>query len=284
MIESREPTAEPALSAAQSSNVIDDALKRVEAARPGARAKTLRGEVEALQRTAGVRRWSSKNTYPSQPGFRNTPSIEVSWWRFERLPKGKRIAGGGWSLSLAEAPVGSPSWTTTLSDPRQTWSWFGTSVSLSTRVSDQSSALPNGSEDAPWHIVINGENYHALQALRTTHREQGRPDLHRPALQQRRRRAGSTTTATSIAATATSHSKWLSFIERRLLLALELLKDTGVIIVAIGDEEHHRLRMLLDQVFDPRTSSRTWSGRAAGRTTPGTSPTAPTTCSSTPRT
>lgn len=39
--------------------------------------------------------------------------------------------------------------------------------------------------------------------------------------------------------------------ERRLLIARDLLKSTGVIIVAIGDEEHHRLRMLLDHVFSP---------------------------------
>lgn len=44
-------------------------------------------------------------------------------------------------------------------------------------------------------------------------------------------------------------SKWLSFIERRLLIARELLAPTGILIVAIGDEEHHRLRMLLDQIM-----------------------------------
>src|SRR5690606_36036820 len=29
--------------------------------------------------------------------------------------------------------------------------------------------IPNGSDDAPWHTVINGENFHVLQALRSTH-------------------------------------------------------------------------------------------------------------------
>jgi len=29
--------------------------------------------------------------------------------------------------------------------------------------------LANGDEDAPWHTVINGENFHVLQALRSTH-------------------------------------------------------------------------------------------------------------------
>jgi adenine-specific DNA-methyltransferase len=58
------------------------------------------------------------------------------------------------------------------------------------------------------------------------------------------------------------HSKWLAFMERRLLLAKELLKPTGVIIVAIGDEEHHRLRMLMDQIFEPQNfiSDVVWQG------------------------
>ncbi len=30
--------------------------------------------------------------------------------------------------------------------------------------------IENGPADAPWHVVINGENFHALQALRSTHR------------------------------------------------------------------------------------------------------------------
>ncbi|MBN7310993.1 site-specific DNA-methyltransferase [Mycobacteroides abscessus] len=108
--------------------------------------------------------------------------------------------------------------------------------------------IPNGPEDAPWHVVINGENYHALQALRSTHH--GKVDLiyidppyntgndgwiYNDRYVDQNDRAKS--------------SKWLSFLERRLLIARDLLKPTGVIIVAIGDDEHHRLRMLLDQAF-----------------------------------
>jgi adenine-specific DNA-methyltransferase len=35
----------------------------------------------------------------------------------------------------------------------------------------------------------------------------------------------------------------------RLLVAHNLLRDTGVMIVAIDDTEHARLRLLLDKVF-----------------------------------
>jgi adenine-specific DNA-methyltransferase len=48
---------------------------------------------------------------------------------------------------------------------------------------------------------------------------------------------------------ASLHSKWLSMIYPRLLVAHNLLKETGVIIVAIDDTEHARLKLLLDRIF-----------------------------------
>ncbi|MBJ8341044.1 site-specific DNA-methyltransferase [Antrihabitans sp. YC3-6] len=121
--------------------------------------------------------------------------------------------------------------------------------------------IENGPADAPWHVVINGENFHTLQALRSTHRE--KVDLiyidppyntgndgwiYNDRYVDQNDRAKS--------------SKWLSFIERRLMIARDLLKQTGVIIVAIGDDEHHRLRMLLDQVFGDQNfiSDVVWQG------------------------
>ena len=45
------------------------------------------------------------------------------------------------------------------------------------------------------------------------------------------------------------HTKWLSFMEPRLRLAYDLLKDDGVIMVAIGYQENARLRLMLDAIF-----------------------------------
>jgi len=42
------------------------------------------------------------------------------------------------------------------------------------------------------------------------------------------------------------HSKWLSMIYPRLLLARQLLKDDGVIYISIDDNEVHNLRRLMD--------------------------------------
>jgi len=121
--------------------------------------------------------------------------------------------------------------------------------------------IPNGSEDAPWHTIINGENFHVLQALRSTHREKVDLIYIDPPYNTGNdgwiyndRYVDTNDRAKS--------SKWLSFLEKRLLIARDLLKPTGVIIVAIGDEEHHRLRMLLDQVFGDQNflSDVVWQG------------------------
>jgi adenine-specific DNA-methyltransferase len=63
-------------------------------------------------------------------------------------------------------------------------------------------------------------------------------------------------------ARASRHTAWLSMMYPRLLIAQHLLKETGVIIVAIDDTEHGRLKLLLDRVFGPENfiASVTWLG------------------------
>lgn len=45
------------------------------------------------------------------------------------------------------------------------------------------------------------------------------------------------------------HSKWLNFIEKRLYLCREILKQTGVIFISIDDNEQSNLKLLCDKVF-----------------------------------
>ena len=45
------------------------------------------------------------------------------------------------------------------------------------------------------------------------------------------------------------HSKWLSFMEKRLMLARELLRDSGVIFISIDDNEFAQLKLLCDGIF-----------------------------------
>ncbi len=45
------------------------------------------------------------------------------------------------------------------------------------------------------------------------------------------------------------HSKWLSFMEKRLKLAKELLKENWTIFISINDNEFAQLKMLCDEIF-----------------------------------
>jgi adenine-specific DNA-methyltransferase len=45
------------------------------------------------------------------------------------------------------------------------------------------------------------------------------------------------------------HSKWLSFMEKRLVLAKSLLSENGVIFMSIDDNEQAQLKMLSDTIF-----------------------------------
>lgn len=45
------------------------------------------------------------------------------------------------------------------------------------------------------------------------------------------------------------HSKWLSFMNKRLLLAKNIMKDDGVIFISIDDHEQAQLKLLCDKIF-----------------------------------
>lgn len=46
-----------------------------------------------------------------------------------------------------------------------------------------------------------------------------------------------------------SHSAWLTFMYPRLYIAKYLLKDAGVILISIDENEHSQLRLLCDEIF-----------------------------------
>ena len=103
--------------------------------------------------------------------------------------------------------------------------------------------------DKPHHVVISGENHHALQALRFTHACKIDciyidPPYNSGARDWKYNNDYVDDTD------AYRHSKWLAFMERRLKLAKELLNpDDSVLIVTIDEKEYLRLGMLLEQMF-----------------------------------
>ncbi|HET7385304.1 MAG TPA: DNA methyltransferase [Nocardioidaceae bacterium] len=103
--------------------------------------------------------------------------------------------------------------------------------------------------DKPFHTVINAENYHALQALLYTHR--GKVDcIYIDPPYNTGAKDWKYNNDYVESDDLYRHSKWLAFMERRLLLAKELLNpDDSVLIVSIDIRELNRLGLLLQQSF-----------------------------------
>jgi len=51
-----------------------------------------------------------------------------------------------------------------------------------------------------------------------------------------------------------THSKWLSFMEKRLKLAKKLLMPGGIILISIDEHEHPNLKLLCNQIFGEKNA------------------------------
>ena len=102
--------------------------------------------------------------------------------------------------------------------------------------------------DKPFHSVINAENYHALETLQYTH--QGQVDLvlidppYNTGARDWKYNNDYVDDNDSY-----RHSKWLSFMEKRLQLAKKLLRPDGILIVTIDEYEANNLGLLLKELF-----------------------------------
>ncbi|KKU12795.1 MAG: Methyltransferase [Parcubacteria group bacterium GW2011_GWA2_47_26] len=97
----------------------------------------------------------------------------------------------------------------------------------------------------PVNLLIEGDNYHALSVLNYTHKGKidviyidppyntGNKDfIYNDSYVEKE--------------DSYRHSKWISFMVKRLKLAKNLLKDTGVIFISIDDNEIAQLKLLMD--------------------------------------
>jgi adenine-specific DNA-methyltransferase len=119
-----------------------------------------------------------------------------------------------------------------------------------------------------FNILIEGDNYHSLSVLSYTHKNMvdviyidppyntGNKDFiyndHFVDKEDRFR-----------------HSKWLSFLNKRLKLAKSLLKKEGIIFISIDDNEQAQLKMLCDEIFGQENFIANLARRtkSAGKTT-----------------
>lgn len=113
-----------------------------------------------------------------------------------------------------------------------------------TEVHDKEISLTDGS----YNFLLEGDNLHSLHLLEKTHREKIDVIYIDPPYN-----TGSNDFIYDDQIVGTDdtfrHSKWLSFMSKRLRIAKKLLKDTGFIMVSINDIELCQLRMLCDQIF-----------------------------------
>ena len=107
--------------------------------------------------------------------------------------------------------------------------------------------------DKPFHTVINGENFHVLEALTYTHR--GKIDaIYIDPPYNSGAKDWKYNNDYVEADDLYRHSKWLAMMERRLKVARELLSQkNGLLVVTIDEKEVHRLALLLEQVFPDST-------------------------------
>lgn len=110
----------------------------------------------------------------------------------------------------------------------------------------------------PTHILIEGDNYHALTCLNYTH--QGKVDViyidppyntgSDGFTYKDKRFLDKYPDGTPLPKNhPLRHSSWLSFMDKRLKLASSLMKADGVIYISINEEEYANLKLLCDSIF-----------------------------------
>ena len=109
-------------------------------------------------------------------------------------------------------------------------------------------ALISKDKDAPNHILIEGDNLEALTTLAYTHA--GRIDvIYIDPPYNTGNKDFVYNDKIINPDDEYKHSKWLSFMSRRLRIAKQLLSDKGVIFISIDDNEQAQLKLLCDEVF-----------------------------------
>jgi adenine specific DNA methylase Mod len=140
------------------------------------------------------------------------------------------------------------------------------------RVEDKSIVNDDGKNT---HILIEGDNYHALTCLNYTHKNKVDVIYIDPPyntgsdnfIYKDKRILDRYPDGTPVPKESPfRHSYWLSFMNKRLLLAKELLKDDGVIFISIDENEHSQLKLLCDKIFKQENylTSFIWKKKTTG--------------------
>lgn len=115
-------------------------------------------------------------------------------------------------------------------------------------IEDASKAIISDDADAPNHILIEGDNLEALTSLAYTH--EGKIDvIYIDPPYNTGNKDFVYNDRIVDKEDSYRHSKWLSFMNKRLRIAKRLLSDRGVIFISIDDNEQAQLKLLCDDIF-----------------------------------
>tara|TARA_R110002096_G_scaffold191540_1_gene372930 strand:- start:2475 stop:4433 length:1959 start_codon:yes stop_codon:yes gene_type:complete len=113
-------------------------------------------------------------------------------------------------------------------------------------------------DEKPTHLLIEGDNYHSLTCLNYTHKNKIDLIYIDPPYNtgsdgfryKDKRVLDKYPDGTEVPKDhPLRHSYWLSFMNKRLELAHNLLKDDAVIFISINEEEYASLKLLCDRIF-----------------------------------
>lgn len=99
-----------------------------------------------------------------------------------------------------------------------------------------------------YNILIEGDNYHSLAVLNFTHKKSIDVIYIDPPYNTGNKDFKYNDQFVDIE-DGYRHSKWLSFMEKRLKLARNLLREDGCIFISIDDNEFAPLKILCDEIF-----------------------------------
>ncbi|MFH1457448.1 MAG: site-specific DNA-methyltransferase [Patescibacteria group bacterium] len=103
-------------------------------------------------------------------------------------------------------------------------------------------------KNKPMNLLIEGDNYHALSVLNYTHK--GKIDvIYIDPPYNTGNKDFIFNDKYVDREDGYRHSKWVSFIDKRLRLVKGLLKNTGIIFISIDDNEQSQLKLLCDEIF-----------------------------------
>lgn len=121
----------------------------------------------------------------------------------------------------------------------------------------------------PYNIIIEGDNYHSLYALSFSHKKSIDVIYIDPPYNTGKKYEWKYNDSWVDENDRYRHSKWLSFISKRLRLARNLLTYDGIIFISINENELAQLKLLCDSIFGEKNYIATLPRitKKAGKTT-----------------